>query len=282
MILVDFNQMVIANFMQFQKQFEPGKETDILRHMILNNVRMINRKFKDEWGELVFCCDSKHNWRKDAFPHYKANRKKQREKNPQNVNWQALFDAISIFKKELAEEFPYKVLGELECEADDIIATICKHYHKQEPILIVSSDKDFIQLQRYEGVQQWSPLKKKMINHKTPEVFKNELIIKGDRSDGVPNVLSPDDTFVTEQRQRKLSKTKLVQWSSDPSLMPDGEIYRNFKRNQQLIDLDIVPNPVEINILNDFKGEHFTGRSRMLSYFVKHRLRDLTESLQEF
>lgn len=283
MILVDFNQMVIANFMQYQKQFTDDNALDMLRHMIFNNIRMINRKFKEEWGEINFCCDGPNNWRKKAFPFYKANRKKQREENPQNIDWQKLFDFISTIKKELSEEFPYKVLNGSECEADDIIATVCKHYHKEDKILIVSSDKDFIQLHKYEGVKQWSPLTKKFLNVTDPIKFKNELIIKGDRSDGVPNILSQDDTFVSEMRQKKLTKKKIEDWVvQDPEKVLEGEVLRNFKRNQQLIDLDYVPNPIEINILDDFKGDHFTGRNRMLNYFVKHRLRDLTESLQEF
>ena len=283
MILVDFNQMVIANFMQYQKQFTDDNALDMLRHMILNNIRMINRKFKEDWGEINFCCDGPNNWRKKAFPFYKANRKKQREENPQNVDWQKLFDFITTIKKELSEEFPYKVLNGSECEADDIIATVCKHYHKEDNILIVSSDKDFIQLHKYEGVKQWSPLTKKFLNVTDPIKFKNELIIKGDRSDGVPNILSQDDTFVSEMRQKKLTKKKIEDWVvQDPEKVLEGEVLRNFKRNQQLIDLDYVPNPIEINILDDFKGDHFTGRNKMLNYFVKHRLRDLTESLQEF
>ena len=283
MILVDFNQMVIANFMQYQKQFTDDNALDMLRHMIFNNIRMINRKFKEEWGEINFCCDGPNNWRKKAFPFYKANRKKQREENPQNIDWQKLFDFITTIKKELSEEFPYKVLNGSECEADDIIATVCKHYHKEDKILIVSSDKDFIQLHKYEGVKQWSPLTKKFLNVSDPIKFKNELIIKGDRSDGVPNILSQDDTFVSEMRQKKLTKKKIEDWVvQDPEKVLEGEVLRNFKRNQQLIDLDYVPNPIEINILDDFKGDHFTGRNKMLNYFVKHRLRDLTESLQEF
>lgn len=283
MILVDFNQMVIANFMQHQKQFTDDNAIDMLRHMIFNNIRMINRKFKEEWGEINFCCDGPNNWRKKAFPFYKANRKKQREENPQNIDWQKLFDFITTIKKELSEEFPYKVLNGSECEADDIIATVCKHYHKEDKILIVSSDKDFIQLHKYEGVKQWSPLTKKFLNVSDPIKFKNELIIKGDRSDGVPNILSQDDTFVNEMRQKKLTKKKIEDWViQDPEKVLEGEVLRNFKRNQQLIDLDYVPNPIEINILDDFKGDHFTGRNKMLNYFVKHRLRDLTESLQEF
>ena len=41
MILIDYNQMIIANFMQFRKQFEPGKEDSIMRHMVLNNIKMV-------------------------------------------------------------------------------------------------------------------------------------------------------------------------------------------------------------------------------------------------
>ena len=256
MILVDYNQMIIANFMQFQKHFNVGDETNMLRHMILNNIKMLNKKFKEDWGELIFCCDGRHNWRKDTFKHYKANRKKARETNPQNINWPALFDAL--------------------------IAIICKHYHKHENILIVSSDKDFMQLHEYVNVSQWSPLKKKFIQCDSPTQFKNELIIKGDRSDGIPNILSPDDTFITKQRQRKLTKKNLNAWSQNPENVLTGEVYRNFKRNQQLIDFEYVPNSVEINILDNYKGEHFTGRSKMLNYFIMHRLKDMTEFLQDF
>ena len=283
MILVDFNQMVIANFMQFQKQFEPGKEADMLRHMIFNNIRMLNRKFKEDYGDLIFCCDGYNNWRKKVFEHYKANRRKQREENPQNIDWQSLFDTIHALKDEINNELPYKLLNNADCEADDIIATVCKHYHGDEKILIISSDKDFIQLQKYDNVEQWSPLKKKFLRVEDPTRFKNELIINGDRRDGVPNILSPDNTFVSAQRQRKLTKKKIEEWSTaNLESIFTGETYRNFKRNQQLIDLDFVPNSIEINILDDFKGDHYTGRGRMMNYFVKHRLRDLTESLQEF
>jgi len=282
MILVDYNQMIIANFMQFQKHFNVGEETNMLRHMILNNIKMLNKKLKEDWGELIFCCDGRNNWRKDTFKHYKANRKKARETNPQNINWPALFDALNCIKEELSSYFPYKVIDGNGCEADDIIAIICKHYHKHENILIVSSDKDFMQLHDYVNVSQWSPLKKKFIQCDSPTQFKNELIIKGDRSDGIPNILSPDDTFITKQRQRKLTKKNLNAWSQNPENVLTGEVYRNFKRNQQLIDFEYVPNSVEINILDTYKGEHFTGRSKMLNYFIMHRLKEMTEFLQDF
>ena len=281
MILIDYNQMIIANFMQFSKHFKEGQEKNMLRHMILNNIKMINNKFKEEWGDLTFCCDGRDNWRKTVFEHYKANRKEQREKNPHNINWQALFDTLDEIKEDLTENFPYKVVNGDGCEADDIIAIYCKHY--DEPILIVSSDKDFIQLHVHKNVQQWSPLTKKFIKVDDPEKFKYELIVKGDRSDGVPNILSQDDTFVKKIRQRKLTKKKLEEWTQgNPEQLLEGELLRNFKRNEQLIDLSLVPDQVEINILDNINSEQFDGRGRMLNYFIKHRLREMTEALQEF
>ena len=281
-ILIDYNQMVIANFMQFQKYFKTGDEQNMLRHMVLNSVKMVNNKFKDKWGDIVFCCDGKNNWRKTVYEHYKANRKKDREENKQNIDWQALFTALENIKEELRDNFPYKVINGVGCEADDIIATYCKHYTDEE-ILIVSSDKDFIQLHSYSHVSQWSPLTKKFLKNDNPNKFKNELVIKGDRSDGVPNILSPDNTFVDGLRQRKLTKKKIEEWTSgDPETMLSGEVLRNFKRNQQLIDLSYLPNQVEINILERIAEKQYDKRDKMLNYFIKHRLKEMTESLQEF
>jgi 5'-3' exonuclease len=187
-------------------------------------------------------------------------------------------------RSEIDSELPYKVMSNLACEADDIIAILCKHYHKAGKILIISSDKDFIQLHKYHNVSQWSPLSKTFLTVPNPNDFKVNLILKGDRSDGVPNVLSPDDTFVANQRQRKLTKKKLDEWISADNLeaVLEGEHFRNFKRNQKMIDLDYVPEMVEINIITHYNKDHFTGRNKMLNYFIKHRLRELTESIQEF
>lgn len=283
MILIDYNQMIIANFMQFQKMFKPGQETNMLRHMVMNSIKMINNKFKNDWGELVFCCDGTNNWRKNVFEYYKANRKKQREENPQKIDWQALFDALNDIKQELRDYMPYKVIDGDGCEADDIIAVICKKYHYDDKILIISGDKDFIQLQKYPGIAQWSPIKKKFLKNDNPVKFKYELIIQGDRIDGIPNILSADDTFVSEKRQNKLSKKKLNEWSNvDPETILEGEALRNYKRNQQLIDLDCIPSNIQESINSRYLEKHFTGRDRMLNYFIKHRLREMTESLQEF
>tara|TARA_B100000131_G_C18086491_1_gene600395 strand:+ start:241 stop:1092 length:852 start_codon:yes stop_codon:yes gene_type:complete len=283
MILIDYNQMIIANFMMFQKQFEPGKENDMVRHMVLNNIKMIRNRFCEKFGnDMVFCCDNKNNWRRDFFPLYKANRKKAREENKQNIDWKSLFDVIENIRIEIEENLPYKVVTLDGCEADDIIGVICKNYNS-EPILIVSSDKDFVQLQKYKNIHQWSPLTKKFLKDSKPEHQLRALILKGDRSDGVPNILSRDDVLVEGLRQKPLSKKKLESWiSGNPEELFEGEVLRNYKRNETLIDLARIPESIQINIKTRYESEQYTGRDRMLNYFIKHRLKELTNSIQEF
>ena len=283
MILIDYNQMIIANFMMFQKQFEPGKENDMVRHMVLNNIKMIRNRFCEKFGnDMVFCCDNKNNWRRAFFPLYKANRKKAREENKQNIDWKSLFDVIENIRNEIDENLPYKVVTLDGCEADDIIGVICKNYNS-EPILIVSSDKDFVQLQKYKNIHQWSPLTKKFLKDNKPEHQLRALILKGDRSDGVPNILSRDDVLVEGLRQKPLSKKKLESWiSGNPEELFEGEVLRNYKRNETLIDLARIPESIQINIKTRYESEQYTGRDRMLNYFIKHRLKELTNSIQEF
>ena len=283
MILIDYNQMIIANYMMFQKQFEPGKENDMVRHMVLNNIKMIRNRFCEKFGnDMVFCCDNKNNWRRDFFPLYKANRKKAREENKQNIDWKSLFDVIENIRIEIEENLPYKVVTLDGCEADDIIGVICKNYNS-EPILIVSSDKDFVQLQKYKNIHQWSPLTKKFLKDSKPEQQLRALILKGDRSDGVPNILSRDDVLVEGLRQKPLSKKKLESWiNGNPEELFEGEVLRNYKRNETLIDLARIPESIQINIKTRYESEQYTGRDRMLNYFIKHRLKELTNSIQEF
>jgi 5'-3' exonuclease len=285
MILIDYNQMVIANFMGFRKQFEPGKEDVMMRRMVLHNIRMIKNKFSNKYGkEVVFCCDNKKNWRKDIYPFYKANRKKAREENKQGVDWQVLFNTMDNIRNEIAENMPYRVVTLEGCEADDIIGVICKEFsHRDYNILIVSSDKDFIQLQKYPNVSQWSPRTKKFIKESDPAGQLRSLIVKGDRSDGIPNILSNDDCFVEGLRQKPMSKKKIMDWLNIvPEKALEGEILRNFKRNETLIDLGCIPDKIVINIRTRYENDQYLGRDRMLNYFIKHRLKDMTESIQEF
>ena len=279
MIILDMNQISLANLMMnFHMNKSTELEEDMVRHMILNSIRMYRTMFKDEYGEIVLAYDSKHYWRRDVFPQYKMNRKKGREKD--NFDWDSIFGLLNAMKSEFKEILPYKVIEVYGAEADDIIATLCKEYQDQKT-MIISGDKDFIQLQKYENVSQYSPILKKMVNGHNPDTYIKEHILKGDSSDGVPNVLSPDHTFVEGLRQRPLSKKKIEAWIKSETGMSD-EVKRNYQRNHKLINLDNTPEDLQKSILDTFNEAPYGDRSKILTYFIENKLKELTDSIGDF
>lgn len=283
MIILDINQVMLSNLMvQMGGHTNMKIEEDLVRHMILNSIRMYNNKFREEFGEMVIACDNKHYWRRDIFPYYKANRKKMRDAT--DLDWNAIFDCMKKIREELAEYFPYKVINVEGAEADDVIGTLAEMFgnNMMEPILILSGDKDFIQLQKYLNVKQYDPIRKKFISHNNPTLYTKEHIIKGDAGDGVPNFLSPDNCLVVGTRQKPITTKKLDAWMHmNPEDMGE-ELQRNFKRNQQLIDLSFIPEPVKQRVINEYEAQKGKGRAKLFNYFVTHKLKNLMESINEF
>ena len=285
MLLVDFNQVVISNFMaQVGNHTNIPLDESLLRHMILNTIRLNRNKFADKYGEMVICCDSKKYWRRDVFPYYKASRKKDREAS--GVDWNTMFNTLSTVRQELIDTFPYKTLIVEGAEADDIIGTLVHKYNQYEKdILILSSDKDFMQLQIYNNVKQYSPVHKKFIRTADAELYLKEHIIKGDRGDGIPNVASPDSVFVTGGRQKPMRK-KLIEQIANTNVFTAGdfseEIKRNFARNKQLVDLSETPEELQDEIVSAYTNYDIKDRSGLFNYFVNNKLRNLMENLSEF
>ena len=287
MILVDMSQISLASMMMHLNMNKTTKPDEaMVRHMILNSLRMYRSKFKEEFGELILCFDSRHYWRRDHFPNYKAGRKKSRESS--NLDWDAIFGCLNEIKQELKDYFPYKHIEVYGAEADDVIATLCLELeYDNGKTLILSGDKDFIQLHRFTNVSQYSPITKKMISGHDPYQYLDEHILKGDTSDGIPNVLSPDNTFVDGLRQKPLGKKKIAEWTGEVLMpvemaIPDGEVKRNFQRNQQLIDLSKAPEEIFMSCLRAYQEAPDGDRSKLLNYFIDKRLNNLTESIGEF
>ena len=280
MILVDMNQISVASVMMhlhMTKQTAPDE--DMVRHMILNSLRMYRMKFCDEYGELVLCYDSKHYWRRDYYPEYKHSRKKGRQAS--SNDWDAIFEVLNAIKAELKEFFPYKFLEVYGAEADDIIAALAGELEFDNgKTLILSGDKDFIQLQKFRNVTQYSPITKKYVNGVDPDIYLSEHVLKGDSSDGIPNVLSPDNTFVDGIRQKPLSKKKIQSMIAGD--FPNDEVKRNYQRNKKLIDLKESPPELYIDILKEYQEAPDGDRSKLLNYFTQKRLRNLVESIGEF
>ena len=274
--LVDFSQIVIGSYMSASKF--TSVDMDVIRTAVLNTLRLYRTKFVSEFGELILCCDDRKSWRKELFPNYKASRKKTRSAAP--IDWDNLYECLNQLKEELSEWFPYKVLQVEKAEADDIIAVLVGLAN--ERTLILSSDKDFIQLHHF-NVRQYSPIQKKFVVGDAKWSL-HEKIIKGDVGDGVPNIMSDDNVFIDEgRRQKPITKKKVDAWYElDQDMYCDAEMLRNYNRNKQLVDLGEVPASIRINIRTQFETTAVGDRKRLLTYFINHRLKNLTESLSEF
>lgn len=295
MIIVDYSQTAISNLMA-----EIGGRTDIevevplLRHMIVNAIRGYKKKFGSEYGEIVIACDNQRYWRKEYFSFYKAGRKKARESS--GLDWKTIFEALNMIKQELDQFFPYKVIDVDGAEADDVIATLSEWSQNNgfvpgtvfgdepQPVLIVSGDHDFYQLQKYNNVKQYSPVLKKFVkSEESPEKYIFEHVIRGDKGDGIPNVFSADDSIVNNVRQKAVQTKKVDVWFKDPDEMPqDAEFKRNYERNRTLINLDYIPKEIKEKIINSYEGQPDKDKSKLLDFFVRNKMKNMLELIEEF
>ena len=288
MIIVDYSGIALASII-INKTFDE----QMIRHMILNSLRMYNKRYKEEFGEMVLAVDASNNWRRKAFPQYKASRKKTQKES--TFDWGEAFRILNMVREEIAENFPYKVVRIDGCEADDIIGTLVTRNPDQnndfnpEKIMIVSSDRDFLQLQKYKYVRQFSPLLKKELIEENPRLYLQTHIIKGDKGDGVPNILSDDNVFVEGFRQTPITQKKIDNIIED---LEEGELlyaaswYRNYCRNKKLIDLSETPTELRKEIINNFMDQDLASlhskKGKVFPYLVEKRCNNLIGSVQEF
>jgi hypothetical protein len=282
MIIVDLNQVMLSNLMmQIGNHTNAKIEDNMVRHMVLNSLRSYKQKFGEEYGEIVIACDNTNIWRKQIFPYYKANRKKSRDSS--ELDWKIIFECMNKIRSELKEYFPYRVIDIESAEADDIIATLVGDADYGTPILILSGDKDFIQLHVHEGVKQYDPVRKKWITHDNPDRYLAEHILKGDSGDGVPNVLSSDNCFVVGERQKPLTQKKidaLIELGLDGKF--DHQLARNYSRNKQLIDLSMIPENIKVKVLESYNLQTDKNKDKMFNYFIVNKLKNLMEHIGEF
>jgi 5'-3' exonuclease len=297
MILVDFSQVALSTILTFQRELK-GTESEVknlIRHVTLSSIKNYKKKYGKEYGDVVICCDGRKYWRRDYFPNYKAGRKKAREAS--DLNWALIFDTLSEMRDDIAKYFPYRVLHVERCEADDIIAVLTRYAQNNElvreglveepqKILIVSSDKDFKQLQLYPNVKQWSPMLKKFISASRQDIidYKIEHIVKGDAGDGVPSILNSDDIFVLGERQKPISAKRLAEFiENGEAACRNDEEKRNYSRNQTLVDFECIPSEINEEILNTYLNTKPTGdKMSIFNYLVEHRCNLLLNDIEDF
>ncbi|MBT4995862.1 MAG: hypothetical protein HOM88_05260 [Hellea sp.] len=284
-ILVDYNQVILASlFASIGNHTNIDVDENLIRHMFLNSIRSNRKKFTKEYGEIVICADGKNSWRREAYPYYKANRRKSRDES--ELDWNVLFGIMNTIRDELKEFFPYKVIHMDHCEADDIIGTICHDEGTDlnignEKYLVLSGDKDYIQLQSYVNVDQYDPVRKRWIRNDNPTNYLNEHILRGDKGDGVPNVLSPDNCLAVGTRQKAMTKPRLEKLLKGTSEM-DEETLRCFHRNKMMIDLSQIPANYVEQIRSEWQAPKDIGRQYLFDYFVKRKLKNLITDIQDF
>jgi len=283
MIIVDYSGIALASII-----INKTNDEDMIRHMILNSLRMYHKRYKNEYGEMVLAVDAANNWRRSVFPQYKASRKKNRQES--TFDWNEAFRLLNLVREEIAENFPYKVIRVDKCEADDVIGTIVASkstiQFNVEKIMIVSSDRDFLQLQRFPNVKQFSPLLKKELKENNARYYLFNHIIRGDKGDGVPNILSNDDTFVEGFRQTPMSQKKvdgIIEDLEQGELLYAASWYRNYLRNERLIALSETPQELKNEIINTYeKQDPWSNKGKVLPYLIAKRCNNLIESVQEF
>ena len=256
------------------------------RHWVLNSLRQYNVKFRGDYGEMTICCDSP-SWRRDYFPHYKMNRKKKRAAD--DIDWDSVFQNFNETIEMIEDNFPYKVLRVDKSEADDIIAVSVKNFREdsKEPVLIISSDKDFMQLKKHGNVKQYCPRNKNFINEVTDlEVINDNLlvhIITGDTSDGIPNIFSDDDSLVNEEKkQNRATKKRVEEVKNDIKSNNINKYSSAISRNTVLIDLDKIPQDVVSEILEHINKDRKGNMQKCFSYLMKNHYKELIKRIDDF
>lgn len=285
LILFDFSQIVISSAIEYHSQTKEAIELPLLRHISLNNILSYRKKFKAKIEEMIICCDGRDYWRKGVFPLYKQNRKKDHDKS--EFNWDKFFEDFNQIKTEIKTELPFNVVEVYGCEADDVIAVLSKQQcPHQDKIIIISSDKDLIQIQENicPKVEQWSPFHKKFISPQTNSYSLFEHVIRGDAGDGVPNILSDDDVFMDDSKRSKpIRATSIMQWeqkggmSYPESFCTSDEMISRFNRNLNLIDLRQVPECFVKKIIEEFSN-YQRPPANVFGYLTKHKLKKILES----
>ncbi len=287
-ILLDFNPTVIAAVNAGHNEFGEDLNESIIRNLVLNMILSYRKQFGQKYGDLIICCDTGNAWRREIFPYYKHSRKKTREESP--LNWPLIFSSLATIQQELRDYMPFNVIALPRCEADDIIAVLSRYIVDHEPIeqgidfdtqdvLILSRDKDFKQLQTSRHIVQWSPVDKKWLREPNAKEFLIEHIIRGDAGDGVPNMLSDDDSFVIKKRQNQIRTTFVedVIANGVPAKHKAG-----YDRNKRLIDLSMIPQDLQELIIAEYKKHEPNPKSKLLGYLISNKLKNIYDNIQYF
>lgn len=287
MILLDTNQIMISNlFAMYGKKEVNDLDINQVRHAVLKGILYYHNRFKDKYGDMVLCYDTNNYWRTEVFPQYKAPRKNKQTSS--NIDWSKVYGLFTVIKKEIKENFRFASIEVPTVEADDIISSVCKSISDEE-ILIISSDKDFQQLQHLGNVKQYSPAHKDFLVCEDPEWYLKNHIIRGDSSDGIPNILSDDDTFTDPDKKQTIMNKKRFNMLYD--MINSGEIENSdfcesYDRNKTLIDFNSIPDDKNYEILEAYQNaidlRNSVDENRGINFINSNGLNSILNDLERY
>jgi 5'-3' exonuclease len=262
-LLVDFNGLAVRvlSAIKFSDLTPEGG-----KYLILNSLLTLKQRFKDY---TCIICNDNSSWRRDYFPYYKAKRRKAVEKDI--INWKSIYNIIDETSADLKNEFGWCCLNIHKCEADDIIAVLANHLPADYSIVIASRDKDLYQLTKRSNVRQYDPFTRKYITMDLPPLaYLNVQIATGDSGDGVPNMLSADECFVSDIRQTPLRKSKILEYLA--MVGEDEKITKYYMRNKTLIDLDCIPYELVQTVIESYTNYEYHKSSNIFNYCYQNKL----------
>ncbi len=288
--LVDFSQIVLSSIMATYKPTDL-LTTDLIRHIVLNTLRSNVLKNKIKYPRIILCIDNGNGgyWRKKKAWYYKFKRSSQRDES--GWDFDTIFNAMAMIRKEISENMPYWVMDIQGVEADDHIGVLTKYYvAKGVPVLITSSDGDFTQLHTDKLVRQWSPIQKKWVKpkHGSPEMDIMYKCIKGDRKDGIAPMKTTNCHYTHGDGRRappmRAEELRTLMTSNDEELQEllTEEQYARYTENRELLDFEFIPQDIHDSIITQFEEQRPAARSKLMMYFASHKLDKLVACMSEF
>ena len=300
MIVIDYSGVAIAAITGFKEDLhrDEAHVENLIRHVILSTIKNYKKKFKREFGsEVVIAVDVGPYWRKGIFEHYKAGRKK--AKDDSDIPWDLVFKHMYATLEDIKLHFPWKVIAVNGAEADDVMAIMANTvaYNNQtkdlldtgdepEKTVIISSDKDLCQLMTHPNIRVWSPYKESFtkLEH-SPVMFLRRLILTGDRGDGIPNVFSPADSFVTGIRQKPATEKKMLPILEAKSMLdaaPDDTIKQRIAENARLISFAFIPSDLKRAIIEAYDVKPKGNQMTILKYLASKSMKQMLDDVDQF
>jgi 5'-3' exonuclease len=265
----------------------------------------INKYFKMHKPCKVVMAFDRSSWRKQytasneciSTKPYKGNRR-QNMTPSEEARYKLFLEHVAEFENLLREHTSISVIADEGLEADDVIAGLCQTLSVTEPEsekIIVSQDKDLIQLLRYDNVRLIDPAtgddRSLSDWNGDPDLFMFEKCIRGDAGDNVQSAYPRiRKTRILKAYEDDYEKTNVMEHEWDLPL-GDGQVKTVvvkdlFKENVLLMDLSAQPVDIQKRMVTAvLHGLRNTGQFEYFSFlrFIgKYEMKRLAENIESY